>query len=591
MNYAINQKSECRKDVSTFPSMGSQERMLSKFSENFQKAENVYIEPLGQSGLLLQWGQLKILVDPYLTDFVREKIDLNMIRCRVAPIFPEECRQITHVFITHAHADHADPDGLQIIFKNNPTAQLICPNDVLVQLGKPLTQNQPNFVVENYDWQLCNGLKFRAMPVAHPNVPSKNYECPACVGFLIEVAGEKIYISGDTFLFSGLVAELELESPIKYAALPINGHTYFKDEKNILGNMSTHEAFQLAKKINFEYFLPTHWDMFETNSVSLDEIQFLQSKYYSDVNMVLGKRNLLFGRPKVSIVIRILNEESYLAQVLEAIRAQNFFFGPAEVIIVDSGSTDSSLEIAQSFDCKILKISRDKFTFGRALNIGFDAAKGEIVVALSGHCVPLDETWLNRLTLPIITGQSVYSYGRQVGGEKTNFSEAQVFAKYYPEQSRTQIADIYCNNANSALLKSVWKENNFDEKLTGLEDMALADSLISRGQRVSYVAEATVVHHHHESWKQVKRRYEREALALRHIVPHLVFSKKDFLACFFWACFDDIKKLLRDRKSRKSAIFSIVSYRWNQFLGVYSGNHMTLKPSNDYKKLYFYGDW
>ena len=456
MNYAINQKSECRKDVSTFPSMGSQERMLSKFSENFQKAENVYIEPLGQSGLLLQWGQLKILVDPYLTDFVREKIDLNMIRCRVAPIFPEECRQITHVFITHAHADHADPDGLQIIFKNNPTAQLICPNDVLVQLGKPLTQNQPNFVVENYDWQLCNGLKFRAMPVAHPNVPSKNYECPACVGFLIEVAGEKIYISGDTFLFSGLVAELELESPIKYAALPINGHTYFKDEKNILGNMSTHEAFQLAKKINFEYFLPTHWDMFETNSVSLDEIQFLQSKYYSDVNMVLGKRNLLFGRPKVSIVIRILNEESYLAQVLEAIRAQNFFFGHAEVIIVDSGSTDSSLEIAQSFDCKILKISRDKFTFGRALNIGFDAAKGEIVVALSGHCVPLDETWLNRLTLPIITGQSVYSYGRQVGGEKTNFSEAQVFAKYYPEQSRTQIADIYCNNANSALLKSVW---------------------------------------------------------------------------------------------------------------------------------------
>jgi L-ascorbate metabolism protein UlaG (beta-lactamase superfamily)/glycosyltransferase involved in cell wall biosynthesis len=590
MNYATHQESGYQRDVAAFLPTVFQEQNFSKLGENFVKVENVYIEPLGQSGLFLQWGQIKVLVDPYLTDFVKENIDPNMIRCRAAPISPEECKQITHVLITHAHPDHADQDALKIIFENNPTAQLICPSDVRVQLGKLLPKNQPNFVVKNYDWEFCDGLKFRAMPAAHPNVPNKNHEYPACIGFLIEVAGEKIYISGDTFLFDELVTQLKLECPIKYAALPINGHTYFKEKKNILGNMSTHEAFQLAEKLNFEYFLPTHWDMFESNSVGLDEIQFLHSKYYPDVNIVLGKRSLLFGQPKVSVVIRTLNEEKYLAQVLKAIRAQKNLFGPTEIIIVDSGSTDSSLEISQSFDCKILKISQDEFTFGRALNIGFDAAKGEIVVALSGHCVPSNANWLTRLIHPIITGQSVYAYGRQVGGDKTNFSEAQVFAKYYPNQSRTQISDIYCNNANSALLKSVWKKNNFNEQLTGLEDMALAELLISSGERVSYAANATVFHYHHESWKQIKRRYEREALALRHIVPDLVFSKKDFLACFFWACFHDIKKLLRDRKSKKSAILSIMGYRWNQFLGAYSGNHMSLKTSHEYKKLYFYGD-
>ena len=90
--------------------------------------------------------------------------------------------------------------------------------------------------------------------------------------------------------------------------------------------MSTHEAFQLALDCRFEYFLPTHWDMFELNSVSLDEIKFLHELYYSEVNMIIGKRQLIFGRPSISIVIRTLNEERYLPKVLTAIHAQKKSF-------------------------------------------------------------------------------------------------------------------------------------------------------------------------------------------------------------------------------------------------------------------------
>ena len=111
--------------------------------------------------------------------------------------------------------------------------------------------------------------------------------------------------------------------------------------------------------------------------MSLDEIKFLHERYYSGVNMIIGKRQLIFGRPSISIVIRTLNEERYLPKVLTAIHAQKNLFGPTEIIIVDSGSTDKTIEIAESFHCKILEISPESFTFGKALNIGFERRRAK----------------------------------------------------------------------------------------------------------------------------------------------------------------------------------------------------------------------
>ena len=88
-----------------------------------------------------------------------------------------------------------------------------------------------------------------------------------------------------------------------------------------------------------------------------------------------------------SIVIRAYNEEKHIARLLEGIRLQTL--KDVEIILVDSGSTDSTVAIAESFGARIVRIASDEFTFGRSLNLGVQAATRDLVVIASAHVYPL----------------------------------------------------------------------------------------------------------------------------------------------------------------------------------------------------------
>ena len=72
----------------------------------------------------------------------------------------------------------------------------------------------------------------------------------------------------------------------------------------------------------------------------------------------------------VSVVIRTLNEEKHLDELLRSIRSQKSDLFDIEVVIVDSGSLDRTLEIANNYAARITYIKKREFTFGRSLNIG-----------------------------------------------------------------------------------------------------------------------------------------------------------------------------------------------------------------------------
>lgn len=288
-----------------------------------------------------------------------------------------------------------------------------------------------------------------------------------------------------------------------------------------------------------------------------------------------------------SIVIRTYNEEKHLEKLLQAANRQISNPVDYEVVLVDSGSTDRTLEIAKNHNCRITHINKNEFTFGRSLNMGCEFANGDILVFISGHCIPTDENWLSALVKPIVEKKAVYAYGRQIGNGTTKFSEHQVFEKYYPQTSLIPQEGFFCNNANAALLKSEWKENPFCEELTGLEDMHMARNLVEQGKKIAYVADAPVYHIHDETWKQVKLRYEREAIALQKIMPEVQVSFIDFVHFYFTAVFNDFIEakrkgvLIRNSKD-------IVLFRLMQFWGSYKGNQKHRELSARAKFKYFY---
>ena len=288
-----------------------------------------------------------------------------------------------------------------------------------------------------------------------------------------------------------------------------------------------------------------------------------------------------------SIVIRTYNESKHLGELLSAISNQELNDESIEIVIVDSGSTDSTLEIAKNFETKIVHIRKEDFTFGRSLNIGCDAARGEVLVFISGHCVPKGENWLSELIKPLKNNESEYVYGRQIGDEDSKYSERQLLNKYFPNESSIPQEGFFCNNATSAILKSVWEHEKFDEELTGLEDMALAKQLLKRNLRIGYIASSVVYHLHDETWTQVKWRYERESYALRHIMPEVHVSFFDFLRYTLNAIFLDIVQSLKDGVFFRYFI-EIIQFRTMQYWGTFRGNQEHRKLSSSMKERYFY---
>lgn len=290
---------------------------------------------------------------------------------------------------------------------------------------------------------------------------------------------------------------------------------------------------------------------------------------------------------KASIVIRTYNEGKHIGALLQAITGQDGNPADREIVVVDSGSTDETLQIAGCFPVKVVHIRKEDFSFGRSLNLGCAGASGDVLVFVSGHCIPVAGSWLKDLVAPLGRNGVVYSYGGQLGNGDSYFSECQIFAKYFPPESRVPQDGFFCNNANSALLRSVWTAHPFDEELSGLEDMRLAKRLVEQGHKIGYVANAAVYHLHDETLAQVKRRFEREAIALQEIMPEVHLSFLDFLSYWLSAVSLDFRAASRNRALLEN-MGEIVLYRFMQYWGAYRGNHLHRQLSKRRKEAYYY---
>jgi rhamnosyltransferase len=286
-----------------------------------------------------------------------------------------------------------------------------------------------------------------------------------------------------------------------------------------------------------------------------------------------------------SLVIRAYNEARHLPRLLDGVRQQTV--KDVEIILVDSGSTDNTVAIAESYGAKIAHIQPQDFTFGRSLNLGIQAATCDLIVIASAHVYPVYPDWLERLLEPFDDPPIGLAYGKQRGAETSKYSEHQIFARWFPDVSDLRQSHPFCNNANAAIRRLWWDTHPYDETLTGLEDLAWGKWLQSRGGGIAYIAEAEIIHIHNETPKGIYNRYRREAMAFKRIYPEAHFNIYDFLRMTTSNIATDLFHATREGLLLPN-IASIFWFRFNQFWGTYRGYRHSAEWTWNLRQTFYY---
>ncbi|HJV35774.1 glycosyltransferase, partial [Geomonas sp.] len=290
--------------------------------------------------------------------------------------------------------------------------------------------------------------------------------------------------------------------------------------------------------------------------------------------------------PVASIVIRTYNEEEHLERLLLGVRNQLVPFD-YEIVVVDSGSTDATVAIAMRHGARLIHITPEEFSFGFSLNKGIENSRGEFCVFISGHCYPVQREWLANLIAPFSDPAVALVYGKQRGTDTTKYSEHQIFQRWFGDGGKGRQDSVFCNNANAAIRKERWRECRFNETITGLEDIDWAKKVVERGHFIFYAPDAAVIHVHKESYRQIFRRYEREALALRGIYPHDSFSLLDFLKLYLLNVLSDCFHAFKEGVFLKSCA-GVLAMRLFQFWGTYKGHNYRDAVSQGLRYKFYY---
>jgi rhamnosyltransferase len=180
--------------------------------------------------------------------------------------------------------------------------------------------------------------------------------------------------------------------------------------------------------------------------------------------------------PEVSVIVRTKDKADTVEATLRALDAQTV---RPEIVVVDSGSTDGTLEIARRLADRLVELPAAEFTFGRALNLGADAASAPVHAALSAHCLPADDRWAERISEchrdPRVVGTN--GVRRLADGRRASEIHLQDYAA-----ARANPWWGFSNHASS-WRADVWRADPFREDLVASEDREWALRVLSRGER------------------------------------------------------------------------------------------------------------
>ena len=257
------------------------------------------------------------------------------------------------------------------------------------------------------------------------------------------------------------------------------------------------------------------------------------------------------GGAEISIVLLTFNGEPYLAGVLASIFTQQTKFR-FEVIAIDSGSTDRTLEILSRHPVRIIQIPNQEFGHGRTRNLAGQKSSASYVVFLTQDAEPANEKWLDSLVRPLVEDERVAgSYSRQIPRLDCNPIESRDIGigagplstvkrvdHHDPFQIESYAACLFrfiaFSNVSSCIRRDVLDTLPFSEKIVMVEDQEWCKRAIEAGYWIIYEATSVVYHSHNHSLPMIYQRHFDYGVSLREFAS----LRLNFKGVLFYAIYE-----------------------------------------------------
>lgn len=223
----------------------------------------------------------------------------------------------------------------------------------------------------------------------------------------------------------------------------------------------------------------------------------------------------------ISIVIPTYNGARWFKDTLPLIRAQDM---PAELVAVDSGSTDETLDLLREYDARIHEIPNHEFSHGYARNLGVGLASGPLILFMSQDVVPIGTDWLSRMAALMEDPRVGAAHVRQLPRPDATPLERFFNNELYPAGNRrfelqpgerVTLDKIFFSNVCSITRRELCLRFPFPEDIIMSEDQVFAKALLQNGYVTLYQGDIEVVHSHHYDLGTLFRRNFDSAYSLQ----------------------------------------------------------------------------
>ncbi len=253
---------------------------------------------LGQAGFLFRSSKQCWIVDPYLSDHLREKYrdhEFSHARMMPAPLSVSELPEIDFVFCTHHHGDHLDGPTLKWLAAQRPQTRFVLPAGIAAEAAR-LALPAERVIWAEADEPLALGPEFDVVPVpaAHEEFGYDEKGHHRFLGYVLHSGPFRIYHSGDSIPFDGLSQRLVALNP-ELALLPVNGRSRELRARNIAGNFSLDEALELCRNIRIPFLIAHHFGMFEFNTIDPGLITEAAQNANQTVKVLKAETGLCYG--------------------------------------------------------------------------------------------------------------------------------------------------------------------------------------------------------------------------------------------------------------------------------------------------------